>query len=60
MKQHVIQFLELLKLNPIIVIGAVEMCCAHRVALHVFLFPEADAHPNMKKPREEGMHVSIP
>lgn len=59
MKQHVIQFLEFLKLNPI-VIGAVEMCCAQRVALHVFLFPEADAYPNTRKLREEGMHVSIP
>lgn len=54
MKQHVIQFLELLKLNTVIVVGTLEMCCAHRVVLHVFLFPEADSYPNMRKIREEG------
>lgn len=54
MKQHVIKFLELLKLNPVVIIGALEMCCTHRVVLHMFLFPEADSHPSTRKVKEEG------
>lgn len=60
MKQHVIPLLELLKLNPPIMMGAVQLCCTHRIALCVFLFPEADSHPNTRKRREEGIYVSIP
>lgn len=55
MKQHIIQFIELFKLNPIFVMGAAVARCTHRVVLCLSFMCEADSHLKVKKPSGEGV-----